>query len=86
MGRSCSGRPFAKPYSQIGGEAERRRDVTRMRRIREGSRRSAPGVAVVADVAWIRALSGLGHFFVKAELKVFEPAQLSEARARIAAT
>jgi len=41
-------------------------------------------VAVVADVGWIRALSGLGHFFTKAELKVFEPSELDVARAWIA--
>jgi hypothetical protein len=41
-------------------------------------------VAVVADQAWIRAATHLGRFFTSAELKVFEPAQLEEARAWIA--
>jgi hypothetical protein len=42
-------------------------------------------VAVVADIGWIRALTGLGHFFTKAELKVFEPAEIEVARAWVAA-
>jgi hypothetical protein len=42
-------------------------------------------VAVVADQAWIRAVSHLGNFFTRAELRIFEPAQLDEARAWIAA-
>lgn len=37
-------------------------------------------VAVVADAAWIRAATHLGRFFTKAELKVFEPGQLDDAR------
>lgn len=41
-------------------------------------------VAVVADHAWIRAASHLGRFFTSAELKIFAPAQLSQARAWIA--
>ena len=41
-------------------------------------------VAVVADQAWIRAAAHLGRFFTGAELKVFEPAELNEARAWIA--
>lgn len=41
-------------------------------------------VAVVADQAWIRTASHLGRFFTQAELKVFEPADLDQARAWIA--
>ena len=37
-------------------------------------------VAVVADQAWIRAASHLGRIFTTAELKVFEPAELDQAR------
>jgi hypothetical protein len=40
-------------------------------------------VAVVADQAWIRAATHLGRFFTRAELKVFEPSELDEARAWI---
>jgi hypothetical protein len=42
-------------------------------------------VAVVADQTWIRRLTELGHLFTKAELKVFTPAELAQARAWIAA-
>lgn len=41
-------------------------------------------VAVVADQAWIRAACHLGRYFTKAELKVYPPAELGEARAWIA--
>jgi hypothetical protein len=41
-------------------------------------------VAVVADQAWIRAATHLGRFFTHAELKVFEPAELDQARTWIA--
>jgi hypothetical protein len=41
-------------------------------------------VAVVADQAWIRAASHLGRFFISAELKAFEPAELDQARTWIA--
>jgi hypothetical protein len=41
-------------------------------------------VAVVADQAWIRAMAHLGTLFTSAELKVFEPDALSEARLWIA--
>jgi len=41
-------------------------------------------VAVVADQAWIRAASHLGRFFTSAELKIFEPSKLGEARNWIA--
>jgi hypothetical protein len=41
-------------------------------------------VAVVADQAWIRAVSHIGGYFVRADLKVFEPAELDQARAWIA--
>jgi hypothetical protein len=41
-------------------------------------------VAVVADQAWIRAVSHIGALFTSAELKIFEPVQLDEARAWIA--
>lgn len=43
-------------------------------------------VAVVADQAWIRAACHLGRFFTKAELKVFEPTELAEAKAWVAQT
>jgi hypothetical protein len=42
-------------------------------------------VAVVADQTWIRQLAELGHLFTRAELKVFAPAELEQARAWIAA-
>jgi hypothetical protein len=42
-------------------------------------------VAVVADQTWIRAFAGLGRLFTKAQLKVFTPAELGQARAWIAA-
>ncbi len=42
-------------------------------------------VAVVADQTWIRQFADVGRLFTKAELKVFAPAQLDEARAWIAA-
>lgn len=41
-------------------------------------------VAVVADQAWIRTVSHLGRFFTSAELKIFEPAELDQARTWIA--
>lgn len=40
-------------------------------------------VAVVADQAWIRAVSNLGRLFTRAELKIFEPAEIEQARAWI---
>ncbi len=42
-------------------------------------------VAVVADQMWIRQMAELGHLFTRAELKVFAPAKLEQARAWIAA-
>jgi hypothetical protein len=42
-------------------------------------------VAVVADQAWIRSLTELGHLFTRAELKAFPPEELTQARAWIAA-
>ena len=42
-------------------------------------------VAVVADQKWIRQLAELGHLFTRAELKVFAPAELEQARAWISA-
>ena len=41
-------------------------------------------VAVVADQAWIRAVAHLGRFFTRAELKIFEPGELDQARDWIA--
>jgi hypothetical protein len=41
-------------------------------------------VAVVADQAWIRAVAHLGRFFTGAELKIFEPGELDQARDWIA--
>lgn len=38
-------------------------------------------VAVVADQAWIRSVSYLGKFMIGAELRVFEPEALAQARA-----
>jgi hypothetical protein len=43
-------------------------------------------IAVVADQVWIRQFAELGHLFTNAELKVFPPEELAEARAWIAAT
>ena len=40
-------------------------------------------VAVVADQAWIRGLSQLGHLFTRAELRVFADERLVEARSWI---
>jgi hypothetical protein len=42
-------------------------------------------IAVVADQTWIRQFAALGHLFTKAQLKVFGPAELAQARAWIAA-
>jgi hypothetical protein len=42
-------------------------------------------VAVVADQAWIRQMAQLGGLFTKAELRVFPPAEIGEARSWIAA-
>lgn len=42
-------------------------------------------VAVVADQTWIRRMAELGGLFTRAELKVFAPAELAEARSWIAA-
>ena len=42
-------------------------------------------VAVVADQKWIRQLAELGRLFTKAELKIFAPAELEQARVWIAA-
>lgn len=41
-------------------------------------------VAVVADQAWIRSAAHLGRLFTRAELKVFEPSELDQARTWIA--
>jgi len=42
-------------------------------------------VAVVADQGWIRGMTHFGSFFTKAELKVFEPSEIDQARAWIVA-
>jgi hypothetical protein len=42
-------------------------------------------VAVVADQRWIRQLAEIGHFFTKAEMKVFAADDLAQARVWIAA-
>lgn len=42
-------------------------------------------VAVVADQAWIRAMTGFAPLFTPAELKAFAPEQIDQARAWIAA-
>jgi SpoIIAA-like len=42
-------------------------------------------VAVVAEQSWVRGLAELGHLFTRAELKVFVPTELDQARAWIAA-
>ncbi len=46
--------------------------------------RKVARVAVVADQAWIRAASHLGRYFTGAEMRVFEPAEVDEARRWIA--
>lgn len=40
-------------------------------------------VAVVADQGWIRAMTNLGHFFTRAEIRSFEPSAAAEARSWI---
>jgi hypothetical protein len=42
-------------------------------------------VAVVADQSWVRGATHLGALFTRADLKVFKPEQLAEARSWIAA-
>lgn len=42
-------------------------------------------IAIVADQSWVRAVAHLGRLFTKAEIKIFEPRQLQEARAWVAA-
>jgi hypothetical protein len=42
-------------------------------------------VALVADRSWIRQLAEIGRLFTRAELKVFTPDELAQARAWIAA-
>jgi hypothetical protein len=42
-------------------------------------------VAIVADQAWVRAVTHLGGLFTRAAIRVFEPSQADEARAWIAA-
>ncbi len=42
-------------------------------------------VAVVADQSWVRGASHLGALFTRADMKVFKPEQLAEARSWIAA-
>ena len=42
-------------------------------------------VAIVADQAWVRAVTHVGVLFTKAAIRIFEPAQIAEARAWIAA-
>ena len=42
-------------------------------------------VAVVADQAWMRAMTGVAPLFTRAEVKAFTPEQLGEARSWIAA-
>ena len=42
-------------------------------------------VAVVADQTWIRQAAEFGRLFTRAELKVFAPAELEQARTWIAA-
>ena len=40
-------------------------------------------VAVVADQSWVRGAAHLGGLFTRAELRVFKPEQLAEARSWI---
>jgi hypothetical protein len=47
--------------------------------------RKVERVAVVADAAWIRGLSHLGTLFTRADLKIFAPQQLAEARSWVKA-
>jgi hypothetical protein len=42
-------------------------------------------VAIVADQRWIRQLAEVGRLFTKAEMKIFAPENLAEARAWIEA-
>jgi hypothetical protein len=42
-------------------------------------------VAVVADQSWVRGAAHLGRLFTHAELRVYRPEQLAEARSWIAA-
>ena len=42
-------------------------------------------VALVADQTWIRQVAEIGRLFTKAELKIFAPAELEQARVWIAA-
>jgi hypothetical protein len=46
--------------------------------------RKVTRVAVVADQAWIRAMTGLAPLFTRAEVKTFAPEQIGEARSWIA--
>jgi hypothetical protein len=41
-------------------------------------------IGVVADQSWVRAMAHLGQLFTKAEIEIFEPQQLEQARAWIA--
>jgi hypothetical protein len=42
-------------------------------------------VAIVADHAWVRAVTHVGVLFTKAKIEIFEPNQADQARAWIAA-
>lgn len=42
-------------------------------------------VAIVADQAWVRAVTHIGVLFTSAAIRVFEPGQVAEARAWISA-
>jgi hypothetical protein len=42
-------------------------------------------VALVADQAWVRQMAAFGGLFTKAQLKVFTPEELAQARAWVAA-
>ncbi|MBX3484025.1 STAS/SEC14 domain-containing protein [Phenylobacterium sp.] len=47
--------------------------------------RQVTRVAIVADSAWIRSVSYLGKFMTHAELKIFGPGELEQARAWVSA-
>jgi stage II sporulation SpoAA-like protein len=42
-------------------------------------------IAIVADQSWVRAIAHLGRLFTRAEIRIFEPRELDEARRWIAA-
>ena len=41
-------------------------------------------VAVVADQGWVRSFAHLGRFFIRAEMRIFTPGELDQARAWMA--